>query len=292
LISGSAFARRGTGSGSACMCYGSRRPLVALVTLALGFSLAAASSGDAGGRKAVFPRPVGYVSDFADFISPRAETAITRIAREVKEKTGAEIAVVTVETTGGRDIEEYAVSLFTDWGIGEKGKDNGVLLVVAAGDHRMWIKPGYGLEGAIPDAKAYRIYRDVLSRGFRAGKSDQALVTAVNLMAEAILTESGQSYAYRDSVPDDLVLAREAGERDRAGDGKASLRSLVAMGFMLFLSVIVIVIMGFASRYGYRRGRGGGFWIGGFGGSGGGFGGGFGGFGGGSCGGGGAGGGW
>lgn len=270
----------------------SRVALVLGVVLALSLSLVAVSSAAAAGKKAAFPRPAGYVSDFADFVSPQVETAITRIAQEVKEKTGAEIAVVTVETTSGRDIEEYAVSLFTDWGIGEQGKDNGVLLLVAAGDRQMWVKTGYGLEGAIPDAEAHRIYRDVLRPGFRAGRSDQALVTAVDMMAQAILAESGLTYAYGDSVPRELVLAR--GSRGQAGarDIRGAPLPLLAMGFILFLVVLIILISVFASRYGYRRGGGGGFWTGGFGGSGGGFGGGFGGFGGGSCGGGGAGGGW
>lgn len=268
--------------------------LVLLTALAFCLSLALAASVGASGKKAAFPRPAGYVSDFADFISPEAETAIAGISEEVKQKTGAEIAVVTVETTGGRDIEEYAVDLFGDWGIGEKGKDNGVLVLVAAGDRKMWIKTGYGLEGAIPDAEAHRIYRDVLRPGFRAGKSDQALVTAVDMLAQAILAERGLAYAYGDSLPRSLVLAPGSGGQTEAGERGAPSLPLVATGFILFLVVLVILISVFASRYGYRRGSGigGGFWTGGFGGSGGGFGGGFGGFGGGSCGGGGAGGGW
>lgn len=269
-----------------------RRSALALGTLAAVISLAAGSGAQSGGKNAALPRPVGYVSDFADFISPQAETAITRIANEVKQKSGAEIAVVTVETTGGRDIEEYAVSLFTDWGIGEKGKDNGLLLVVAASDRKMWVKPGYGLEGAIPDGEAYRIYSDVLRPGFRAGKSDQALVTAVDMMARAILAESGQGYAYGDSVSENLILRRGTGQRAGAGGRREPSVPMLGVGFILFLLFIVVMISAFAARHGYRRGRGGGFWIGGFGGSGGGFGGGFGGFGGGACGGAGAGGGW
>jgi uncharacterized protein len=258
---------------------------------ALAVTLASACPGTAEGKKAAFPRPLGYVSDFADFISPRAERTIEGIAREVKQKTGAEIAVVAVETVGGRDIEQYSVDLFMDWGIGEAGKDNGVLLVVAAGDRKMWIKTGYGLEGALPDAEAHRIYRDVLRPGFRAGRPDQALVTAVDMMAQAILAEGGLAYAYRDSIPRDLSATKRGAAPGAGVAGQPSL-PILAMAFILFLVVLVILIGMFASRHGYRRGGGGGFWAGGFGGSGGGFGGGFGGFGGGSCGGGGAGGGW
>ncbi len=254
--------------------------------LAIGF-VAAPLSFDALAKKPALPRPVGFVSDFSNMISPRAEATIASIAEEVKTKTGAEIAVATIQTTGGVAIEPYSVELFTEWGIGETGKDNGILILVAAEDHQMWIKTGYGLEGAIPDASAHMIYRDVLRPGFRAGEYDRALVTAVNMIADRILKDSGQAYAYGDSVPENLVLKRAAS--GGSGDSVSPARLVVGFGFFLF--ILMIVVMTFAARYGHRRGLGG-FWMGGFGGSSGGFGGGFGGFGGGSCGGGGAGGGW
>jgi uncharacterized protein len=243
--------------------------------------------------KADLPKPTGYVNDFADFISDDAEAAITAIAAEVKAKTGSELAVAIVETTEGEDIEEYAVRLFTDWGVGERGKDNGVLIVVAVRDRQMWIKPGYGLEGAITDVEAHQIYRDVLRPGFRAGKPNQALVTAANLLAAKIVEAEGQAYAYGDSIPQNLVL----GQRDvSSGAGSRPPPAVLILSILAIIVVGVIVMATMASRFGSHGGRTGGFWTGGFGGfsdsSGGGFGGGFGGFGGGSCGGGGAGGGW
>jgi uncharacterized protein len=165
-------------------------PAVLLVGFVLaGFLLSA----EASAARTDLPRPTGYVNDFAGFISDDAEATITAIATEVKAKTGAELAVAIVETTEGEDIEEYAVRLFTDWGVGEPGKDNGILIVVAVRDRQMWIKPGYGLEGAITDVEAHQIYRDVLRPGFRAGKPNQALVTAANLIAAKIVKADGQS---------------------------------------------------------------------------------------------------
>jgi uncharacterized protein len=228
-----------------------------------------------------YPRHTGFVNDFAGIISPEAEMVMTVIAREVKAKTGAEIAVATIETTGAIDIEDYSVGLFMEWGIGERGKDNGVLILVAFADRQIRIKPGYGLEGAIPDATAHAIYRDVLRPGFIAGQYDQALVTATRQLAELVLAESGETFAYRDSIPDQYLVGRT---------GRA--RSLPYVLLSLFFPISIFVAMRIAAtRAGYRRARGG-FWVGGFGGSAGGFGGGFGGFGGGACGGGGAGGGW
>jgi uncharacterized protein len=245
---------------------------------------------DALARAAIPPRPTGFVSDFAGMVSPSAEAAITRIAEEVKAKTGAEIAVAIIETTGGTAIEPYSVDLFMAWSIGEKGKDNGILILVALKDRQMFIKTGYGLEGAVPDAVASAIYRNVLVPGFRAGEYDKALVTAVSMIADRILRESGQAYAYGDSVPANLLMTGSGGQT-----GRAISPVRLIFGSVVFLLVLAVIIMNFAARNGLRRG-GAGFWLGGFGGSSGGssggFGGGFGGFGGGSCGGGGAGGGW
>ncbi|MFZ1946459.1 MAG: TPM domain-containing protein [bacterium] len=245
----------------------------------------------AGGKRPSLPSPTGHVNDFAGLVSSRAEEAMSAIAEDVKVRTGAEIAVVTIRTTGGEEIEPYAVRLFMEWGIGERGKDNGVLVLVAVDDRKMWIKPGYGLEGAVPDAEAHRVYREVLVPGFRAGKYDQALVTAVSMLAADIFKEQGQTYAYGDSLPRDLVLATGA-RRGEPGEQVSPLRMLLGLGVVLF--VVAVVVVAFAARFGYKRGGrwGGGFWTGGFGNTGGGFGGGFGGFGGGSCGGAGAGGGW
>ncbi len=259
-------------------------PVLAL-TLAL-FALAPAS-GVSAQAEPVLPRYAGYVNDYAQIASSQAEQVIDGIAREVKAKTGAEIAVVTIATTGGVDIEQYSVALFMDWGIGEKGKDNGVLLLVAFNDRQIWIKTGYGLEGAIPDAEAHRIYRDVLLPGFRAQRHDQALVAATRELAELILAENGESLAFADSAAYGNLVARGYPDDQRAA-GRRLYFMLLSFFFPLGVFIALRVM---AARRGYV-GRRTGFWIGGFGGSSGGFGGGFGGFGGGSCGGGGAGGGW
>ncbi len=237
---------------------------------------------------AQFPKPVGYVNDFAGMISPEAEQVIEAIAREVKAKTGAEIAILTIDTTGDIDPEEYAVEVFMDWGIGERGKDNGILILVAKNDRQIRIKPGYGIEGIIPDATAFRIYRDVLRPAFRAGRFDEGLVSATEMIANLILRESGETLAESDS------LLRTYAARHAAPPGVSRRMTLILFLLaMIFIPGLLVLMLALRTGGGYYARRGG-FWIGGFGGGGtiGGFGGGFGGFGGGSCGGGGAGGGW
>ena len=255
--------------------------------LILGIFLGLGPTGPDAASAADYPSPVGYINDFAGIISPEAEKVMSAVASEVKAKTGAEISVVTIATTGGVEIEPYSVDLYMSWGIGEKGKDNGVLLLVAFQDQQLWIKTGYGLEGAIPDAEAHRIYRDVLRPGFRSGKYDEALLTATTMLADLILAETGERLAFSDSLAYRRLLARQ----HDVSTGSTRARTLyMLLSFLMPLSIFVLLRIA-AARRGYARRRGG-FWMGGFGGGSGGFGGGFGGFGGGACGGGGAGGGW
>jgi uncharacterized protein len=263
----------------------SGRLWVAISVLAAGLlAFAVPAPGESSG----YPEPVGFVNDFAGFISPDTERVLDGIAREVKAKTGAELAVVTIRTTGGEDIEEYAVGLFMDWGIGREGRDDGLLLLIAVDDKQMWIKPGYGLEGAVTDAFAHRVYYDVLRPAFRAGNQDAGLIRATEMLARKILAESGETLSYEDSLG---TAATRTLDRSRSRrDGNRLFIGLVWVLFPIFIFLLLIVS---AVSRSMRGGRG--FWVGGRGrssGSFGGFGGGFGGFSGGSCGGGGAGGGW
>ncbi|UCF79371.1 MAG: TPM domain-containing protein [Candidatus Eiseniibacteriota bacterium] len=231
-----------------------------------------------------YSRPLGFVSDFAGVIPDDTESNIEAIAQEVERKTTAEIAVVTVPTAGGMDIHDYSVELFTKWGIGKTGKDNGILIIAAINDRKLWIKTGYGLEHVIPDAVASDIYRGVLRPSFRAGDYGGGLLAAVLIVARRIAESEGVTLASADSVvAAQPVVVTDEGTR------------MVLFGFFVFVALLVIITLIQARAIVSGKRTGFPFWtIGGFAGGGGGgsFGGGFGGFGGGSCGGGGAGGGW
>lgn len=231
-----------------------------------------------------YPRPVGFVNDFADVIPGDIRAKLAAIAAELEQKTGAEIVVVTVRTTGNIDIHGYSVELFTRWGIGKKGQDNGLLVIAAIDDRQMWIKTGYGLEETIPDAVASQVYRNILRPSFIKGEYGQGLLATVQVLAERIAGHAGVKLTSLDGLP--------PVPQDEVSRKSTSPFVPLAFAFGVFILLIVARISG-----GPRSRRHGGFpfWtIGGFSGGtkGGGFGGGFGGFGGGSCGGGGAGGGW
>ena len=133
-----------------------------------------------------YPQASGYVVDQSGIIDSATQSRIEAWALELKQKTSAEVSVVTVDSTEPLSIEEYAVNLFQRFGLGQKGKDNGVLILVAYKDHRMKIEPGYGLEGAITDAYCSQIINGIMAPEFKQGnfsggieKGTAAIVTLV-----------------------------------------------------------------------------------------------------------------
>jgi len=81
--------------------------------------------------KTPFPKPQGYVNDLAGLLTPQSAQHLERLITSIKQKTSAEVAIVTLNSIEPYSIEDYAVRLYENWGIGQKGKDNGVLLLVA-----------------------------------------------------------------------------------------------------------------------------------------------------------------
>ena len=113
--------------------------------------------------------PTGYVNDFAGILTTEQRQFLETKIGSFEKNTSNEISVVTVPNLGGDTIENFAVKLFQDWGIGKNKKDNGVLLLVARNDRRMKIEVGYGLEGALTDAQSFWIIQNILKPAFQKG---------------------------------------------------------------------------------------------------------------------------
>ena len=130
----------------------------------------------------------GWVTDMADILSDETEAKINGTISQLEAKNGTEIAVVTVpETTPAASPKAFTTALFNDWGIGKKGEDNGVLLLVSVGDRRIEIETGYGIEPILPDRNVSQIIETRIVPKFKAGNMDggvlagtQALVTALD----------------------------------------------------------------------------------------------------------------
>jgi uncharacterized protein len=242
------------------------------------------------------PNPPVAVNDFANLLEPFQKQALEQKLEAYNDSTSSAIVVITVASLDGYDIEQVALKYLRDWGIGTKEKNNGVVILVSANDHKARIETGYGMEGVLPDILAKQIIDDRMIPFFKNGDYYRGLDNAV-----------------------DAIIQAAAGEYK--ADPNAGKKNKVTAGKIIPLVIIFLVIIflfsgggGGGGSYMSRKGsrsflgnalpwfllgnmmggggrRGGGFGGGGFGG--GGFGGGgFGGFGGGSGGGGGASGGW
>lgn len=215
-----------------------------------------------------FPKPSGAVNDFAGVISERDRGSMEGLAREVLEKTGTAVVVVTLETIGGDDPADYANRLYQAWGIGKRGEDRGVLIFLALKERQVRIETGYGTEGILPDGLAGEILDRFAVPRFRVGDYGKGL-------AETMASVSS-------------VVARAAGV---TLTGAATRTRPVETGTDLGIGPFLLLILAAGLLFGTRRGRamlpwlmvmmmGGGGKRDGFGGGFGGFGGGFGGFGG------------
>jgi uncharacterized protein len=138
------------------------------------------------------PKPSGFVNDFAGIMKTYDVQAVENLAAAVKEKTGAELALVTITSFAPyASIEEFSTALMEAWGAGERSKDNGVLLVLAMAEREVKIEVGYGLEGAIPDSAAGRILDAIVIPAFRKDDYSGGLAEGFRTIASYAVKEKG-----------------------------------------------------------------------------------------------------
>jgi uncharacterized protein len=235
------------------------------------------------------PELTAPVNDFAHVIDAESARELDRTIRALQAASGDVIVVVTApDIAGYGDVNEYAVKLFENHGrgIGERGKDNGLLILAAMSERKIKIEVGYGLEPWITDGYAGETIRDDIAPAFRSGRFGAGLLAGTKRIA-------GRIAEARNVQLTGVEIPRERRQR----------RTQIPLSWIIVFFILMILLgrIGGGPRRGMRRWGGGGWsgWSsgvgpfgGGFGGGGGGFGGGFGGFGGGRSGGGGGGGGW
>lgn len=212
-------------------------------------------------------QPTGHVNDYANMLSSSEQQRLETKLRSYRDTTTTVIAIATINSLEGRNIQQVGTELFNRWNIWEGDKNNGVLILIAKQERRMRIDVGYGLEGAIPDVMAGRIIRDVLNPNFKEGDYYAGLDRATSILI-------------------DLARGEFQGEltENQRGSGGDDMASFIV--FLLFMAFVIYASSrkGGDKNGGKRRrtmGPGGFIFLGGgLGGSGGGFGGGGGGFGG------------
>lgn len=189
-----------------------------------------------------FPQPTGYVNDFARLLDPSARSSLdARLARHDRE-TGNQIAIAIFPDLGGVPISDFTVGLEEAWKVGRRGKDNGILLLVALQERQVRIEVGYGLEGKVTDADAGAIIRQIIAPAFRDGRYADGLSGAVDALTGLIggagaTPASGQPPAALPPAPPRPVRAPSGG--------------LGLLPVILFLAFIGLSLA--ASRAGTRR---------------------------------------
>jgi uncharacterized protein len=236
------------------------------------------------------PKSTTLVTDYTNTLSPEDKQKLENKLVAFNDTSSTQIAVVMIKSVGEYDINEYGAALGRNWGIGQKGKNNGILILVAVDDHKMTIQTGYGVEGALPDVIAQQIRVNDMNPHFK----------------------QGDFYGGLDVGTDDIIkytkgeYKAENKPRKQQGGGSPAIFIIIVIVLLILIfrnrggGGQVIGSRGVASPFWWflagsmlgGRSSGGGGWGGFSGGGGGSSGGGFGGFGGGDFGGGGSGGSW
>lgn len=166
-------------------------------------------------------KPAGFVNDYTGTLNSEQVSALENKLNQFNATTTNEISVVIINSLKGDTIENFAVKLFADWGIGKAKQDNGVLLLVAMEDRKMRIETGYGLEGALPDATAYQIITKTLTPAFK----------------------NSDYYGGLDRATDDIIAVTkgeyQADNTAAAGDNFGVLKK---MDFELVIFLIIILL--------------------------------------------------
>ena len=152
-------------------------------------------------------QPTGYVNDFAGVLDASSSEAIRSICQQIDQKANAQIAIVTVHSLEGADIDSYASDLYKAWGIGPKSSNRGVLILLAIDDHKRRIEVGYGLEPILPDGKVGGFGREAVPF-LRQNQYGPAVLLMTQRVAGVIAADSGIQLEGAEAPrppPDDLT---------------------------------------------------------------------------------------
>lgn len=158
----------------------------------------------------VSPDDTFYVYDGGQVLSEETEQYIRKTGQELERKTGAQIVVVTIPSLEGQALEAYATELFRQWGIGDKEKNNGLLLLCAVEDRQFRVEVGYGLEGDLPDGKTGRMQDNYIIPLLREDKFDEGIKNGYNAFLQEIAA------VYGVSITGEMAVSYEEEEADPA----------------------------------------------------------------------------
>lgn len=184
------------------------------------------------------------VYDYAAVFSAPQRTELELFLRATERATSAEIAVVTLTSLEGSEIDDFANRLFNQWGIGKKGKDNGLLLLAAIEDRKIKIEVGYGLEGTLTDARTGRILDEQVIPRFKEKQYAAGLLAGSTALAGIVAQASGAVVDVPPAMREFAVAAPPpeaaavAGEKDKAPSAGGGLGVLAFIGGLITLLIV------------------------------------------------------
>src|SRR5579864_5540195 len=171
--------------------------------------------------------PTGYVNDFAHVLDQNSIAQMNTICQQIDEKAHAQIAVVTIHTLDGSDVESYAVDLFKQWGVGSKSTNRGVLILYAIHDRKARIEVGYGLEPILPDGKVGGFQREAIPL-MQQGDYSAALMLVTRRVADVIAADAG------------VQLSGVAPAEEAPPSGE---RPQMSLGHIALIVIVILVIL-------------------------------------------------
>ena len=205
-----------------------------------------------------------YVQDYAHVLSNDAKSKINGIGTSLNQKTKAQVMVVTTKTLEEIPLEEYSLGILRQWGIGDKKLNNGVVMLVVVDDKKSRIEVGYGLEGALPDAKTGQIQDEYMLPFFKKGEYDSGILNGYAAVAGVVANEYGVKLDEQ-SKPVKVVSQEKTSFFDTLSTiGVAIIIiALVILDFIFFGGRFTLLILSILNSRGGRGGGGGGGYGGG-----------------------------
>ena len=188
-----------------------------------------------------FPKLAGRVVDDAALLSPAQEQALTTKLATLEQQSGRQLVIATIPDLQGYDIADYGYRLGRAWGIGDKAKNDGALLIVAPAERKIRIEVGYGMEGVLTDALSSQIIRTAITPRFKAGDMPGGIVAGADAIGALMLLPPDEAKA--------RAAAAEAAQRQGSGNESG--------GGMFFIWAIILIVVFVAMAAGRRGGVGG-----------------------------------
>ncbi|MDP2909039.1 MAG: TPM domain-containing protein [Nanoarchaeota archaeon] len=184
-----------------------------------------------------YPQPNGHVNDFANVLSQSEEKILESKLRDFEKQTSIEIAVITTPTLDGQEIKDWTFEIASRWGVGKKGKDNGIVICIAPNHRKYYTAVGYGLESEFPDSKIGALQRDIFPPYFRAGDYYGGLKMLVDSIISTLGTKSLAERA------EEKARIAEEKRLEKERDEQAFKKTLLILGSFVLLGLLILTLI-------------------------------------------------